>query len=616
MMTPTGCQITESPEDDQMRCARRDGADPRPAAVVALIAATLLAHGAGLGNGIASAQQLQREAHGPVLAAILGPGGPGVIRESFRLPVGGEVRIEAEGLACNRGQVFLASAWILDADTREPVWTMQGAPGSWNSRTENWEARADITLPEGTYTACFAGYGGRLPIERHIKVFGIPIGRLQSSFGVDRAWGEAGDPKRWGIRVQAMDAGLRALPVPDPLPGPFPDADVRLLGLGTLQARRARIELGRSVEFRLRFTGEYGQKGRFFADNAWLVDAETWTRIWEPELDTTIPAGGADKNRRFSGTVLLQTGSYVLTAMTDDSHDASGWNMLPPFDPESWGVCMTVVDRADREAVSVCYDTGLPEPAISILRQGNDAFSRELFSLTGRAQILVRSLGESVRGRRLTDYAWIENLRTLETVWMMDVADTYPSGGDTKNRLIEQVLGMPPGDYALCYITDDSHAFQSWNRPPPWEPENWGVTLAPLDTESMRVFRTGDAAGMPAVLALAPVRNRQDMSRRFGVQTPTRFRLVAMGEGTSGEMHDYGWIENEDDGRTVWEMEYANTQSAGGARKNRIIRDVIELPRGSYVMRYVSDGSHAFGSWNQSPPPQPHLWGLTLVELR
>ncbi len=554
-------------------------------------------------------------AQGPVLAEIRGPGQPGVLRKTFVMPSDGSLLVEAEGLACERGQVFLAAAWILDEETREAVWIMQDAGGRWNGMTENWEVEDTISLTAGTYTAFFAGYGGRLPIERDIRLFGFQIGRLRSSVAPFRDWGEVGDPVRWGIRVQAIDPDFTPLPATDHASVPFADADVRFLGLGTMEARRARIEVDRPVTFHLRFTGEYGHRGRFFSDSAWLVDALTWTRVWEPSFDNTVPAGGADKNRCFRGTIRLPAGSYVLTAMTDDSHDASGWNVLPPLDPESWGVSMTVADASDSEAFRVCHDTALPEPVISIVRQGDDAFTREFFSLDAPADLLVRALGEAGRSRRMVDYAWIEDVRSMEALWVMSYDNTCPSGGDTRNRLTEQVLGVREGDYALCYVTDDSHAYQIWNSPPPWEPGNWGVTLAPVDEGSRHLVRAGEAADPPEVHSLAPVRNRQDLSMRFVLRSKTRFRLVALGEGTRSEMHDYGWI-GSDDGGIVWKMEYEDTQHAGGARKNRIVRDVIELPAGGYVMRYVSDGSHAFGSWNQPRPPQPHLWGLTLVEVR
>ena len=89
-------------------------------------------------------------------------------------------------------------------------------------------------------------------------------------------------------------------------------------------------------------------------------------------------------------------------------------------------------------------------------------------------------------------------------------------------------------------------------------------------------------------------------------------KLFSLGEGTSGEMHDYAWIEDANTGRTVWEMTYRKTRRAGGARKNRIFDETVYLKAGEYLVFYRSDGSHSFEDWNASPPHDPINWGVTL----
>jgi len=90
--------------------------------------------------------------------------------------------------------------------------------------------------------------------------------------------------------------------------------------------------------------------------------------------------------------------------------------------------------------------------------------------------------------------------------------------------------------------------------------------------------------------------------------------VYALGEGSRGEMYDYGWIEDAESRSTVWQMEYQMTEHAGGAEKNRVFRGRLDLPAGSYVLRYLSDGSHAYRSWNQAPPHDPESWGITVFE--
>jgi len=53
-----------------------------------------------------------------------------------------------------------------------------------------------------------------------------------------------------------------------------------------------------------------------------------------------------------------------------------------------------------------------------------------------------------------------------------------------------------------------------------------------------------------------------------------------------------------------------------GAAKNRRFEGTIKLPAGEYVLRYETDDSHAFGSWNAAPPDEPELYGITLYRVR
>ncbi|MEE9270636.1 MAG: hypothetical protein V3V49_10300, partial [Candidatus Krumholzibacteria bacterium] len=51
---------------------------------------------------------------------------------------------------------------------------------------------------------------------------------------------------------------------------------------------------------------------------------------------------------------------------------------------------------------------------------------------------------------------------------------------------------------------------------------------------------------------------------------------------------------------------------AGGADKNRLYNDTLELEPGEYVLFYESDGSHSFNRWNAKPPADPWNWGVTV----
>ena len=93
-------------------------------------------------------------------------------------------------------------------------------------------------------------------------------------------------------------------------------------------------------------------------------------------------------------------------------------------------------------------------------------------------------------------------------------------------------------------------------------------------------------------------------------------RIYALGEGSGRSLADYGWIEDARTGKTVWEMTYRTTDPAGGAAKNRRFDGLVTLPSRRYTLRFETDGSHAFGSWNADPPDDPDMWGITVYRVK
>jgi hypothetical protein len=492
------------------------------------------------------------------------------------------------------------------------------------------------------------------------------LGRFELSTGPVVKWNEHGDDSRWGIWVEALNPDYRPAPSPSEAPGPDLGAMIRFLEMRNDALQQERIDLARPVDFRVHFTGEYDRHVRAFADGAWITDLATYEKIWTPSFDATEPAGGDPKNRTFQGDVSLPAGTYALTATTDGSHAFEDWNAAPPFDPEAWGISLSPVRDSDRAFVRVTGAAGLPEPLLAIREVGNDEFRREPFVVARPVRLFVHALGERSGKGEMADFGWIERENDLRPVWEMREEDSEPAGGSAKNRVVESVVELPPGAYALCYATDDSHSYPDWNSEAPRDPRSWGVSLAPIgpaDPNSPRLavpleepavlevprvppkaprpprpgqpppaptppslplspaaianlIRPGEPPNPPVVIALTRVSSDADLSRRFRVTASTRFHLVALGEGTEEPLSDHGWIENARSGKVIWEMRYHDTEYAGGARKNRIERAEITLPPGEYVLRYESDDSHAFGDWNAAMPSQPQLWGISLVEAR
>jgi hypothetical protein len=248
----------------------------------------------------------------------------------------------------------------------------------------------------------------------------------------------------------------------------------------------------------------------------------------------------------------------------------------------------------------------------------DDQFFSQPFRVEKESFVQVYALGEAYhRGVVLADYAWIEEAPSGELFWMMDLENSDHAGGAKKNRVVDSEMRLPPGEYVACYMTDDSHAWDSWNASPPFDPSSWGLTLWPG-----KGFRSGDIQLLDAselqedsrvLVKLTKVRDDQHLRQRFRLDRPTRVSVYALGEGDHGEMWDAGWIMDLDRKKTVWRMVWRETEGAGGHKKNRFYRGTMKLRPGRYEAHYETDDSHSFGSWNVIPPCQPHLWGLTIT---
>ena len=142
--------------------------------------------------------------------------------------------------------------------------------------------------------------------------------------------------------------------------------------------------------------------------------------------------------------------------------------------------------------------------------------------------------------------------------------------------------------------------------------------------ESSRLFKAygalyskglpDDLAKKKALAEIVRVADGADQTVEFNLPRAQGVRVFAIGEGQGGEIFDYGWIENAETGKVVWQMQARETAPAGGAGKNRKADTVITLPAGRYKLRYKSDDSHSFDRWN-ALPPDINFWGIALYAV-
>jgi len=83
-------------------------------------------------------------------------------------------------------------------------------------------------------------------------------------------------------------------------------------------------------------------------------------------------------------------------------------------------------------------------------------------------------------------------------------------------------------------------------------------------------------------------------------------------EKERGIFVDYGWIEDER-GNIVWQMNAKYSKHAGGVLKNQMIDTSLSLPKGKYILKYVTDESHSYDDWIGAPPTIP-FYGISLYK--
>lgn len=218
-------------------------------------------------------------------------------------------------------------------------------------------------------------------------------------------------------------------------------------------------------------------------------------------------------------------------------------------------------------------------------------------------------------GRRMHDYGWITNARTRKRVWEMTMDKSQFAGGARKNRRQVETLQLPAGDYEATFVTDDSHSPADWNAAPPCDPGMYGLTLSvPSDAEAAAVSTAPSLAWSP-LAELVQMGNDQDRSASFTLGSAQSVRVYAIAEGNGDEMADEAWIEDAA-GKRVWVMSPGHSSHAGGASKNRMADELVNLPKGAYTLHFRTDDSHAYGHWNDDAPWDKEHYGISVYSAK
>ncbi len=527
----------------------------------------------------------------------------------------------------NRSNDMFAAGWIINADTREVVWemSMENTSGSEERRT----CEDEIKLKQGSYEVYYAAYGfstssgfgnfSSINIDRREGKSRNKFDKIWNWFDddfssmYDAFMDKAKDEYGILLSVAPGDAGSVTT-----FNAPKKSSAVvfAATGIGDGAYVRKKLTVSRDVTVEVYALGEGRGRDEIF-DYGWITNSDTRERVWEMRYGNSDHAGGTSKNVMFKGDVRLSKGNYELSYVTDDSHSREDWNSKPPYDPFNYGVIVTAKNEQDKSAVSISdYKFEKSNIIVQLTRARDDDFLQGGFTLKAETKLHVYALGEAGHDGDLADYGWIINAKTRQRVWEMNRRNTTHAGGAKKNRLSDEYITLPAGNYVVHYQTDDSHAYNDWNDDKPFDAEMYGITVMGTgeNFSAANVAKYEETESENVLVQLTKIRDGRHVRQKFTLDKTMKVRIYSIGEGVGNEMADYAWIENAKTGETVWEMTYRTTTHAGGAKKNRLYDRTIILEKGEYEVHYQTDDSHAFSEWNDDPPQDRSHYGVTIYK--
>ena len=529
----------------------------------------------------------------------------------------------------HREDDMFAAGWIINADTRELVWemTMRNTSGKEDERS----CDENVKLQPGSYEVYYEAYGyvsssafgynsinidrrnGKSSsdrfVEKFLSWFGEDDYRSMYNNFMDRA------KDKWGIMLSNTSGDESGIHV---FNAPKKNSNIvfAATGVGDGSFVRKKLTVSKDVIAHLYAIGEGRGRDEVF-DYGWITNTDTRERVWEMKHNNTDYGGGASKNIVFNGDVRLSKGTYELNFVTDDSHSREDWNSKPPFDPFNYGVTLSVKNESEKSAIGISdYNFEKNNIIVQLTRARDEDYLESGFTLKSETKLHIYAIGEADHDNGLADYGWITNAKTRERVWQMELRNTTHAGGAKKNRLADEFITLPKGDYIVYYQTDDSHAYNDWNDDKPYDAESYGITIMGVGDSftSNSVSKYVESETENALVQLIRVRSDRHMRQKFTIDKAMKVRVYSIGEGVGNEMADYAWIENANNGDVVWEMTYRTTTNAGGAKKNRLFDKSVFLEKGEYEVHYQTDGSHAFNDWNDDPPEDRTHWGVTIYK--
>jgi len=385
------------------------------------------------------------------------PGKNAYLHQGFTLTRETGLKVQAIGEYSESYDLFVDGGWIMDADTRKKVWTMDKWNTEWaDGARKNRLFDGTVTLPAGNYIAYYV-----TDDSHHPEAWNSPPPADPLNYGLVVSVAQPTDL----ASVKPFDEHVNETPI------------VTITGVGNSAFEKKGFTLKRPSRIHILALGEKSYSGDELADYGWIMNADDAEKVWEMTGDNTDFAGGAAKNCRFDGIIELPPGTYIVYYRTDDSHAYGSWNAERPLDYRDYGISLFGVGKEFSSSDFTLHDTFAPTGNIlvNLTGLGDDEDVDQDFTLSKPTEIKITALGEG-KGSTMYDYGWIEDERG-HTVWEMTFAKTRNGGGTSKNRLVIDTITLQKGTYTAHFVTDDSHSYAGFNASPPDDPERWGLMI-------------------------------------------------------------------------------------------------------------------------------------------
>ncbi|MCB9249873.1 MAG: hypothetical protein H6613_15630 [Ignavibacteriales bacterium] len=226
---------------------------------------------------------------------------------------------------------------------------------------------------------------------------------------------------------------------------------------------------------------------------------------------------------------------------------------------------------------------------------------------------------------KIVFYGWLIDSKTRQIVW--DAREDFDFEDEDGMFDFDDLEPLEAGTYEVYYTCNNGNDidiknfkdfiskvlpgrndFRSKNRP------ELGITVSGEEGK----FRVVDFQEVinnvmkNSIVSINRVKDNEDLEAGFSLKDKTTIRIYSIGEGSNESIIDLAWISDVKTNQIVWKASLDKSTHAGGGKKNYVINEKIELPKGSYQLHYSSDDSHSFEDWNVMPPNDPLFWGATI----